>query len=222
MHPLIRILCLLAFAVGVADAAPTALLLASLALAALLAVTGTGSGVLAVLGKLRWLFLSVLIAYAWLMPGQPLFAALGDWSPSTEGLIAGTSRAWMLLVLAVAARLIVSLTARGELIAALYDLMKPLRLSGWDPTRFCIRLVLTLEYALREGRGGSKAEGKGRGGLIARAGTMAAGKFDEAVARADRQPETMIEIPRLGAPTPWQWLVPVIVGAVLMMAGRGS
>lgn len=221
MHPLIRVLCLVALAIGLAAAAPAALLSASLLIAALVGATGAGAGVvLGALRRLRWLLISVLVLYAWLLPGDPLLERLADWSPTRQGLLAGLNRAWMLLVMATAARLLMELTPRDHLLAALHTLLKPLRRVKLNPARFCLRLVLTLEYALADrGTGEDDARDDGRP-LVQRAAALARDRLARAERRAERAELGDVRIPLLAGPTLAQWLVPaMLLAALLVLSG---
>lgn len=214
MHPVVRVVTLIVLAVGLADAAPAALLLASLALVVVIAVNRLDVDLtFGALRRLRWILLSVIILYAWLLPGEALLADAA-WSPSREGLTAGICRAWMLLVMAVAARVLMRVTPREQLLAALHVLLTPFRFLGLDPARFCLRLVLTLEYAI-----GDVAKGRGatarHGSLVSRAVATARTRLDAAEERAARAPLAPVRIPRLGMPAPWQWLVPA--GLLLLL-----
>lgn len=211
MHPVVRITCLLALALGLASAAPGALLFASLVIAVLMALSGVGAAIVFMAARrLRWILLSVLLLYGWLLPGELLIAGLADWSPSREGLLHGLCRAWMLLVMAVAARLLMELTPRNRLLAAVYAIARPLRHLGLDPARFCLRLVLTLEYALADRETAQyAAPALQRASFQQRAAGLARRMLREADARAESAVPGPVAMPRLGPVPVWQWLMPM-------------
>lgn len=220
-YPVIRIAGLVALAVGLAAAAAPALLVASLLLALMAWLAGSGvSLATATLRRLRWLFVTIILLYGWFLPGSALIPQLGAFSPSVAGLLEGLRRSWMLWVMATAARLLIATTPRESLVAALAWWLSPLRLLRLDPSRFCLRLVLTLEYALELGpafrRGG---EGNGnRGGLVKRAEALARSGLARAEARADRAGESTVTVPRSAAPPVYQWAYPagLLVGLLAL------
>jgi len=220
-YPVIRIAGLLALGLGLAGAAAPALLAASLLLATLCWMAGTGaSPASGTLWRLRWLFMTITLLYGWFLPGPPLVPLAGELSPTLAGLLEGLRRCWMLWIMATAARLTMATTSRESMVAALAWWLTPLRWLRLDPARFCLRLVLTLEYALELKPIFRCADPGGRGGLVRRAATVARGGLAEAEARAARAGESAMMLPRTALPPVWQWLYPGgLLAALLALSG---
>ncbi len=196
MHPLIRILLFL----GATVLAPLGEAEGLAAAAVLLAALWAGARVpldrhaWRAVRRLRWLFLSLFVLYAWFTPGRYLAPPWGAWSPTLEGLALGAERAALLVLIALGAHLLLASTRREALVAGL-GLLQP------RGSRFALRLVLTLEAVPRAQAGLAAVTAPGqplgerwtRLGEVLRAGE--AGAFaPEAVA-----PQ------RLAWPAPAQW-----------------
>lgn len=96
--------------------------------------------------RMRWLFLSMTIIYAYATPGEYLPNWPMDIAPTYEGLKGATYQiARMSIVLAGIAVLIATST-RKSLMAGIYFLIQPLRYLQLSPERFTARLYLTLQY----------------------------------------------------------------------------
>ena len=104
------------------------------------------------LRRTRWLMAVLLLAYAYTLPGMPLWPALQWASPSTEGLQQGALRVARLVLLLAGLALLLATTPRPRLIYGLYALAKPLTLLGFDRNAFAVRLGLTLDYVERAPR----------------------------------------------------------------------
>lgn len=98
------------------------------------------------LKRVRYVLVFLLIVYAFNTPGEYLPGWYFEMAPTYEGVVAGIEQALRLsLVLAGLAILLVT-TNRDQLIAGLYYLAFPFRFLGLDPERFAVRLWLTLYY----------------------------------------------------------------------------
>lgn len=223
MHPVTRVAGLVALAIGLASAHPLSLCLATV----LLALLATAGGIVKPVfvdppRRLKWLLLSVVVLYGFLVPGD---VVLGDWapvSPTRQGLLEGLLRAWMLLLMAGAARALMATTSREALVGALYWLTRPLERVGIHAARFCLRLVLTLEYAVTLRRGQpAPADGRSEG-FTRRAAALARERLDDAEARAAEARPGPVTIPLCGAPPWWQWLLPLALLAALAGLARLS
>jgi energy-coupling factor transporter transmembrane protein EcfT len=102
---------------------------------------------LQLLRRTRWILLSLLVIYAYTTPGQPLFDALGMFSPSREGLSEGVLQLARLLAAIAGLAILLDRLRRQQLVAGLYTLLAPLRLVGVSRERIAVRLALTLHYA---------------------------------------------------------------------------
>lgn len=108
--------------------------------------------------RMRWLFLSMTMIYAYTTPGEYLPHWPMDMAPTYEGLTGAAYQiARMLMVLAGIAVLMATST-REALMAGIYFLIKPLRHMGLSPERFTARLCLTLQYIDERGKTPSKLE----------------------------------------------------------------
>lgn len=220
MHPVIRILCLLVVAGFLArcDWAEIGLVLALLAAVAALIRFRRWSPLLVVLRRLRFLWLSIIIAYGWFTPGQPLLPDAGAWSPTFQGLQAAGVRVAALAVLVLAVQLLMAVSSRAELVAGLRWWSRPLRLFGLDPARLALRLVLALETVPRL-REAVAAERLASAGLPAwqRIGRFAGGVFAQTLEAAERAELPRVEVPESGRPAAWQWLLPASLAAALWL-----
>lgn len=114
--------------------------------------------------------------------------------------------------MAAAARLLLKTTPREALVSGLNQLLHPLRWLRLEPQRFCLRLVLTLEYALVPLRGFDTVEEQGKHkGLIRRATGLVQTQFLATRQRADQAPLGVVSLPALRAPVWYQWLYPVMI-----------
>lgn len=131
-----------------------ALLMPALPLSGLLALTaGSSLALLALspavlvstLRRTRLLLLTLMAAFAWTVPGDPVLAM--DWAPTWQGLEVGGEHALRLLILVCLIRIVLFLTPDREQLAGLYVLMTPLRRLRLDPERMATLLWLALDEA---------------------------------------------------------------------------
>ena len=94
------------------------------------------------LWKARWLWLALILIYAWTVPGSLLWPS--DFSPTSEGLLAGLERvARLVLMLAALSRMLAEFSAY-QLAAGIYLLAKPFGSLGVDRRALAVRIALTL------------------------------------------------------------------------------
>lgn len=110
----------------------------------LLAMALRGRHPARVLWRTRWLLLALALGYAWSVPGDALMPALGEASPSTQGLLRGLAQALHLAVLLVWLDWLVLRLTDSALLAGLAALSAPLRLLRIDARPAVFRLALTL------------------------------------------------------------------------------
>lgn len=97
--------------------------------------------------KARWLWLALVLVYAWTIPGTLLWPS--EYAPTVEGLQAGLTRvARLFLMLAMLARLLSEFSPR-QLAGGIYLLATPLGRLGLDCRALAVRLALTLELMER-------------------------------------------------------------------------
>jgi len=96
--------------------------------------------------RMRWLFLSVLIIYAYTTPGEYISAWPIDLAPSYEGLRDGLYQIVRISLVLAGISLLMATSTRENLMAGIYTIIKPLRFLSVSPERFTARLYLTLQY----------------------------------------------------------------------------
>ena len=96
--------------------------------------------------RMRWLFVSLMIIYAFGTPGEliPLFPV--NFSPSYEGLLLGWLQIEKLMIALATLSLLLASSSRQQLLLGMYLLLKPLEFIGLNVERFAARLMLTLDY----------------------------------------------------------------------------
>ncbi|MBS1209611.1 MAG: hypothetical protein H6R19_2009 [Proteobacteria bacterium] len=102
-----------------------------------------------ILRRLRFIFLALLILFAWQTPGTMILPALGSFSPTWDGLRATTEPALRLLAIVSVVALMLRHLSIEDWVNSLFVLVFPLRLLGLDPERFAVRLRLVLDYVER-------------------------------------------------------------------------
>lgn len=225
LHPVIRVLGLIAVAVACAIGHGLQLVLATLLLLIVLLFARNVDWRIwfQALRRLRWLFVSLAVLFFWFTPGAPLFtlglpAAI---VPTWEGLALGAQRMFALVLIVTGAQLLLQSTSRPELLHALYVLSWPLAVVPGLRERFALRLVLTMERVasvqmlVTEARMQSTT---GRGALRARWGELVHALFDRTLVLADQAATDVIVIEQYERPPLWQWAALLVV-SVLLMAG---
>jgi hypothetical protein len=96
--------------------------------------------------RMRWLFLSLLLIYAYATPGEYLAFLPLNVAPSYEGLHQGMTQIAKLLIAVASLSALFASTTKSQLMAGLWTLLSPLRLVGLNVERFTVRMLLTLHY----------------------------------------------------------------------------
>jgi len=149
LHPAARILLWCGWAVAVERAALSPLIVLAVATATAFLFPPFRIQLLRLLRRTRWLLAVLLLTYAYVLPGTPLWPEL-DWaSPSVEGLQQGAPRTARLVLMLAGLALLLATTSRPRLIYGLYALALPLSWLGFDRRAFAVRLGLTLDYVER-------------------------------------------------------------------------
>ena len=221
-HPVIRIVNFVVLTVFLALGAAANILIGA-AVMALLYVrleSRAWKNAWRMLRRMRWLFLSIAVIYLWLTPGTPLISggeAFAQWLPTVDGLWQGGLRIASLALMVVAANLLLYVTARDQLLAALRWWLTPLGVVGIPHERFAVRAALTLEAV-------TQVQGQVRGALaavpasakpVARIGALAAVMFGIVIQEAELASCAAIEMPALRSPPLLQWGVPLLLFAVM-------
>jgi len=111
-----------------------------------MAVWSNKRNFLRVVRRMRWLFISLLIIYAFTTPGEYIPELLAYASPTYEGCVLGLLQITKLLIALASLSLLFASSSKQDLIAGLYMLLTPLKLFGLNVERFSARLMLTLDY----------------------------------------------------------------------------
>ena len=224
-HPVIRIASFVVLTAFLALGAPLSILIGAAVITLLYVRFDGGAWEKAwrMLRRMRWLFLSIAVIYLWLTPGAPLIPgadSYAQWLPTVDGLWQGGLRIIALALMVAAASLLLHVTAREQMLAALRWLLAPLGMLGVPHERFAVRAALTLEAV-------TQVQGQVRGALavvpataspVTRIGALAGVMFGIVIQEAEQASCTAIEIPALRPPPLWQWGIPLCLCAVLAAA----
>jgi len=119
-----------------------------MSLVILLALLHLGTfSALKLLKRARWLFLSILLIYAFATPGEYVAGFPDAFAPTYEGIKSGLMQALRLAVMLGALSLVLATSSREQFMSGIYVLLRPFRILGISPERFSARLWLTLHYA---------------------------------------------------------------------------
>jgi hypothetical protein len=227
MHPLIRIVCFLIFAAWLAWGGSRLLLFGTSVLVALYLLVAPAAirDAGAMIRRLRWLLVSLLIVYGWFTPGRPVdfgaAVAASPLLPTVEGIAEGLLRCAVLVVLVLAVNLLLYTTGRDRLLGAVYDLARPLAPLGLSRERLALRMILAIE-AIGEVRhivaDGLAARRKDMRGARA-TGEFAAGVIGRVIAEAERRPSAPVAIRLDAPPAPLQWGFPALLWGAFYAAG---
>lgn len=145
LQPPVKILLYFAFLIGIYHF-PSPLFWAIFVLSQGFAFSVEGQQYYRRCRQLRWLFLSIILVYAFSTPGE----FVQSFSPlvwmSYEGILAGLRQVAIILLAIAGLAILFSRTKPVDMVAGLYYLLKPLQLVGVPATRIAIRLLLTLQY----------------------------------------------------------------------------
>lgn len=222
MHPVIAILGFIIWSGFLSRGDPLVAGVSAVTAGIALALSGRGSVELAcrLLLRLRWLWFSIVLLYAFFTPGRALITG---WEvPSVEGLYAGTYRVALLGVMVLLVSLLLSHTPSQRLVFAIY------RLTRWLPGRFAERLAVRIQLvieifpvleAMLRMRMSEWARSAWRS--PPRAGEALASLFESVLKRAEEAPIKRLRIPDLGAPSFLQWGALGSVLALLLVLQNG-
>src|SRR3569832_2704082 len=124
MHPVIRLVSFMMLSLALAVGGWLHLLLGALVAAVLFARAGAAAWVtiMPMMRRMRWLWLSLVVIYFWFTPGVAVVHvpdAWAAWVQTVEGLALGGLRIAELALMVVTAGLLLHLTSREQLFAAL-------------------------------------------------------------------------------------------------------
>ena len=144
LHPALKI----AFFILIAVFIPHLKLLTLLGLTVLLSlalVRFRVSRFISTIRRIRWLFLSVLIIYAYTTPGEFLNHWPIDIAPTYEGVHEGLLQILRICLVLAGGTILMETSTRENLMVGIYTLIKPLSGLNFSAERFTARLYLTLQ-----------------------------------------------------------------------------
>ncbi len=101
---------------------------------------------LRVVQRMKWLFLSIFVIYAFGTPGEYIQQIPEGISPTKEGCVLGVLQISKLLIALATLGILFSTSTKAQLMSGLHLLLFPLGLLGINTNRFTARLLLTLDY----------------------------------------------------------------------------
>lgn len=225
VHPVLRVIGFVIFSLFLALGNPAQLALGCIIVILLFATAPaqTLQGFWPMLRRMRWLLLSILIIYAWMTPGPPLFSVPGlqAWLPTTTGLLQGGQRLLALALMVAAVHWLLVVTPQHQLVSALYWLALPLAWLGLSRQRFAVRLALVLRRVVEvQALVGAEVQqaGVGRGDIRGYA-RVGAALVTQVSTRAETSPCEEVEIDVADRPPVWQWVLPLLLTALFLWAG---
>jgi hypothetical protein len=231
MHAVIKITCFLVFGAAMAVAAEPVLLAGFILLAALYLfelLRGTPTqllNALKMLKRLRWLFLSILIVYLFFTPGILLLPDL-LWGPTQEGLLQGLLRIAVLVLIVGAVNVLIGSTGQEEFLSAVSWCLQPLSWLGLSHQRLAVRISLTLAAVgvlrstyRQDSRDETSApvEESSFEPKLSTIAKTAHRLFAKVIDDAEHAPAQTITLPEDSRPPLWQWLIPALLAALLLM-----
>jgi energy-coupling factor transport system permease protein len=145
LNPAVKIISLMVFAVMLQRMQMQSLIICTGVFLAAVAMI-RASDFLLLLRRARWLLLSITLIYAYATPGEFVRQLPDVLAPTYEGLRDGAIQAVRLAIMLAALSLLLATTSRAQIMAGIYQLLKPLQFFGVLPERFSARLWLTLHY----------------------------------------------------------------------------
>lgn len=96
--------------------------------------------------RLKWLFLSIFVVCAFGTPGEYVSNLEWEYLPTKEGIYLGAMQVTKLLLALSLLGILFHQAKPAALMVGLQTLLSPLRVLKIDPSRFVVRLMLTLDY----------------------------------------------------------------------------
>lgn len=145
MHPFVKIACFFFLLLLLQYLSPSSIAVLC-GLVCLLAAVLNLPHFSQLIKRMRWLFLSLLLVYAYATPGEYLAFLPLNVAPSFEGLHLGLMQIAKLLIAVASLSALFASASKSQLMAGLWTLLSPLRLVGLNVERFTVRMLLTLHY----------------------------------------------------------------------------
>ncbi len=153
MHPFVKIVCFF-FLLLLLHFMPSTMLYLLCVLTCLTAASINFSHFSRLIKRMRWLFISLLLVYAYATPGEYVAYFPMNFAPSYEGWALGWLQIAKLLIALASLSVLFSTSSKAHLLAGLFMLLSPLSYLGLDVERFTARLLLTLDYVDEMALGG--------------------------------------------------------------------
>ncbi len=173
--------------------------------------------------RLRWFWLSIVLLYGLMTPGDVLFSLASGVYITTNGLIAGVQRSLGLLVVLIYFSWLISTVDEHGLLAAVFWLLGPLRYIGISVDKLGLRISLTLRAATQLQQQSEKTAKQQSGlkkkwlALPERLSTM----FNQVLRTAKNESVEDIDI-EYTQPGLLQWLYPVTLSGLFWTINRIS
>ncbi len=148
MHPFVKVIFLLIFLLLINVINQPFVWFLCVITCVLVMLFGNGKFLLTV-QRMRWLWVSILIIYAFTTPGEYIPAFPTQFSPTIEGVQLGMLQILKLLIAIACLNLLFSTCSKEDLLAAFIRLVRPFQWLGLNVERFAARLFLTLDYVER-------------------------------------------------------------------------
>ena len=145
MHPFVKIACFFFLLLLLQYLSPSSIAVLC-GLVCLLAAVLNLPHFSQLIKRMRWLFVSLLLVYAYATPGEYLAFLPLNVAPSFEGLHLGLVQIAKLLIAVASLSALFASASKSQLMAGLWTLLSPLRLVGLNVERFTVRMLLTLHY----------------------------------------------------------------------------
>ena len=145
MHPFVKIACFFFLLLLLQYLSPSSIAVLC-GLVCLLAAVLNLPHFSQLIKRMRWLFVSLLLVYAYATPGEYLAFLPLNVAPSFEGLHLGLMQIAKLLIAVASLSALFASASKSQLMAGLWTLLSPLRLVGLNVERFTVRMLLTLHY----------------------------------------------------------------------------
>lgn len=145
MHPFVKILLFLFTLLLMSYLSNTYLIIMCLILFAY-ATWLARSSFLRVVKRMKWLFISIFIIYAFSTPGEYIQYLPANVAPTFEGCFLGVVQIAKLLIALAVLSILFTTSSKEQLMIGLHLLLSPLNLLGLNTNKFTARLLLTLDY----------------------------------------------------------------------------
>jgi energy-coupling factor transporter transmembrane protein EcfT len=145
MHPFVKIL-LFIFTLLLMSYMSNAYLLPMSLILFVYATWLARSDFLRVVRRMKWLFISIFIIYAFGTPGEYIQYIPVSVAPTVEGCVLGVMQIAKLLIALAVLSILFATSSKEQLMIGLHLLLSPLNLLGLNTNKFTARLLLTLDY----------------------------------------------------------------------------